>query len=155
MRRRQGVTFLELIMVLGLLAVLGAASVPLVDIVEMRAREKRLQQTLDDTRAAIDRYHRRQLSARLANGLDPHGPASWPTDLAALVAAGDLASMPANPLMPGPDAVFWQVRCTICNQWEDFNGIAPGPGHDVFDLRHPATASGIQTAIDGSRYADW
>lgn len=154
-----GFSLIEMIIVLALLSALGALAIPLLEIVEVRAREKALRAALTDMRQAIDRYQRNDHDLLRSTGRDPYGPASFPASLGSLIASGLIATLPANPMLAEGPRVAWEVRgsTTAPESWEVWPSPtgAPLTGTDVFDVRCPATGLALDRAVDGSLYRDW
>ncbi len=148
--RARGFTMVELLAVLGILAVLLVLSMPLAELTMRREREAELKQDLWAIRDAIDAYK------RMADaGLIPQSPKSgYPPDLQTLVAgvrtntstmAYFLRSVPQDPFAAPAADGGWALRSY---------SSPPNPaeaGDDVFDV-HSRSA---ETGLNGIPLALW
>ncbi len=148
--QERGFTMVELLAVLGILAVLLVLSMPLAELTMRREREAELKQDLWAIRDAIDAYK------RMADaGLIPQSPKSgYPPDLQTLVAgvrtntstmAYFLRSVPQDPFAASAADGGWALR--------SYNS-PPNPaeaGDDVFDV-HSRSA---EIGLNGIPLAQW
>ncbi|MBI3038279.1 type II secretion system protein [bacterium] len=156
---RFGFSLIELLVVLAILTTLSAISVPILDIVEVRAREKKLREALISMRQAIDRYR----ASRNSSGSPwPPSIVSLTSPIPAVLLRRDanpgpfLSEVFLNPFYPGDGSFRWEIR-DASGTWvtiSDPNYEPPGPGSGVYDVRYPSVAS-FDVSIDGSKYVDW
>ncbi len=149
----RGLTFVELVVTVALLAILAGIALPVAHTMERRSRELELRRDLRMMRRAIDSYH-------LTLQQVPNSPklnataGTWPEDLKVLVEGIDLGTardvkvkflrrIPVDPLT-GKDE--WGKRSSQQDpdnkSWDGMNVF------DVFSL-----AEG--KALDGSEYGKW
>ena len=125
----RGFTIIELMVVMTIIVTLATiAMVQYRQSVQM-AREAVLKDDLFKMRDAIDQYYADKTQ--------------YPATLDDLVTAGYLRSVPKDPITNAVDS--WQ---SVPSE-PDANNPAVTPG--VYDVK----SGSDQTAIDGSRYADW
>ncbi len=173
-RRAPGFSLLEALVVLAILSALALLALPVAELTDVRAREKRLWQNLGEMRAAIDRYRSARDTVGAPFPPDPVFPPSvasllevMPARLARpnanrgpYLATGSLS----NPFAPAEGAFHWDIRdvdvaSDADDDWtsdvREMRTSFAGTG-GVFDIRYPqGGVGGWKTAIDGSRYADW
>lgn len=146
-RRQQGYSLIELLAVLGILAVLAGLAWPLAEVQLQRQHERELKHALWQIRDAIDAYKR----AADAGMLGPEAAGSgYPPSLQALVdgtpdlrtggrRAYFLRSVPRDPFAPAE----WSARDTWSLRSYDSPPDRPEPGKDVYDVRSRSTAVGL------------
>jgi general secretion pathway protein G len=145
---QSGLTLVELIVTVAILAILASAAVPLARFRAQRERERELRYDLWQMRDAIDRYKDAADRHAFQIKLDSQG---YPPDLDTLVKGVDaqgkklkfLRRIPVDP-MTGKDE--WQLRSMQDDQNSDSWG-----GQNVFDVGSKSKA----TALDGTKYSDW
>lgn len=152
---RNGYSFVELIVVSAMLAILASAAVPLATVTMQRQREIELRRNLREIRTAIDRYKDAvDLGTINVPDRDPDD-AGYPPDLETLVAGEELAGdesgrrmrflrrVPLDPLTRGRE---WGLRA-----YQDEPDARRWGGGNVYDVYSLATG----VALDGTRYRDW
>ena len=155
MRRDQGYTFIEVIVVTAILLILAAAVMPLAEVTSQRQREVELHRALREMRTAIDKFKDAVDTQQIpASELEP-GNEGYPPDLETLVdgipAANDasgrklkfLRRIPIDPMTNGTE---WGLR-----SYQDKPDSTSWGGKNVFDVYTKSTA----TALDGTKYRDW
>jgi general secretion pathway protein G len=160
LRRRKGVTLLELIVTVSILAILAAGVVPLTRMTAKRTREIELRRNLRTIRTAIDDYKKSYDKAvdekKISSVLNKTG---YPETLQVLVDGFDfgglyaykkkfLRRIPADPMNPpGPgEEPKWGLR-----SYNDKPDTTTWGGEDVYDIYSLSEG----TAIDGTKYRDW
>lgn len=148
-KRSQGVTLLELIIVITIILILMGAAVPVARLSVKRQRETELRRDLYEMRSAIDRYK----DAADKNAFQIKlGTEGYPPDLDTLVngveAAGGkklrfLRRIPIDPMTGNKD---WGMRSMQDDPTSDSWG-----GQNVFDVYSKANG----TALNGTKYKDW
>jgi general secretion pathway protein G len=151
----RGYTFVELIVVAAIIAILAAAALPLARVAAQRQREVELHAALREIRTAIDKYKDAADNQQIASLEIKAGSEGYPPDLEALVegvpAANDatgrklkfLRRIPIDPMTKGTD---WALR-----SYQDDADATRWGGQNVFDVH--TTFDG--TALDGTKYRDW
>lgn len=155
LRRQQGYTFVELLIVTAILFVLASAVMPLAQVTSQRQKEAELRRSLREMRTAIDAFKRAVDEGRIpTTELEP-GNEGYPPDLETLVdgvtAANDasgrklrfLRRIPVDPLMSSTE---WGMR-----SYQDSATSTSWGGQNVFDVY---TKNG-GTALDGTKYSEW
>jgi general secretion pathway protein G len=128
-RRQAGFTMIELMVVMTLIVILATLGLVQYRRSIVHAQEAVLKEDLFRMRDAIDQYY-----------ADKN---QYPSDLSALVSDGYLREIPRDPFTDS--ASTWQ---TVPAEPDPNNPVAQ-PG--VYDVKSGAD----QTALDGSRYAEW
>ena len=154
-RRNSGLTYIELLVAVTVLAVLAAAVIPIYRWDEKRRREEHLRMTLETMRDAIDLYKKYSDEGMIIQtDVEQLG---YPRDLEELVEGvqvGDpnspestyvqfLQRIPVDP-MSGDDR--WGVR----SYQDDWDSTSWG-GENVYDVYSLAEG----TALDGTEYDEW
>ena len=147
MSNARGFSMIELMAVLGILAVLVWASLPLAEATRERERERELQRALWQIRDAIDAYKHASDNTGVPRPLEQSG---YPPTLAALVQgvpdpkAGNrlvhfLRRVPRDPFAPPelPADQTWGLRSF------QSPADAPTPGADVYDVYSKAPGKGV------------
>src|SRR6476660_2196755 len=146
--RERGLTLVELIVAIAILAILAGAAVPLARTTVRRERERELRRDLWEMRDAIDRY--KDAADRGAFQIKV-GTEGYPPDLETLVNGVDvngkkvrfLRRIPVDP-MTGTNE--WGMRSMADDPASDSWG-----GQNVFDVYTKSQG----TALDGTAYKDW
>lgn len=145
---RRGITLIELIVAITIMAILTGAAVPIVRVAIKREKEKRLRAALWEMRDAIDRYKDAADRGAFQVKLGSEG---YPPDLDTLVNGVDvggkkikfLRKIPVDPMTNSTD---WGLR----SMQDDPNSTSWG-GQNVFDV----FTKSQDTALDGTKYQDW
>ena len=143
-----GLTLVELIVTVAILAILASASVPLLRFQLKREKERELRGDLRQMRDAIDRYRDAAEKHAFQTKLDEQ---NLPPNLDALVKEVDaqgkklkfLRSIPVDPMTGKAD---WNLR-----SMQDESNSDEWGGQNVFDVS--SKSQGI--ALDGTKYSDW
>jgi general secretion pathway protein G len=143
-----GLTLIELIVTVAILAILASAAVPLARFRAQRQKEKDLRYDLWQMRDAIDKYKDAADRHAFQISVDSQG---YPPDLKTLVEGVDvqgkklkfLRRIPVDPMTGKTD---WGLR----SMQDDSDSDSWG-GQNVFDVHSTSTA----TALDGTKYSSW
>lgn len=152
----RGFTLVEMLVVLAILGMLGAAARPMLELQVQRGKERELREALRTLRVAIDSYRQAALAGQVSKSA---GDSGYPPSLDALVkGVPDMRSatnqrlyflrrVPRDPFAePGlPAAETWLLRSA------DSPPEAPRSGRDVFDVMSRSQAK----ALDGGPYSQW
>jgi general secretion pathway protein G len=143
-----GLTLVELIVTVAILAILASAAVPLARFRAQRERERELHYDLWQMRDAIDRYKDAADRHAFMTKLDSQG---YPPDLDTLVKGVDaqgkkLKFLRRIPVDPMTGKAEWNLR----SMQDEPNSDSWG-GQNLFDVGSKSQA----TALDGTKYSDW
>lgn len=146
-----GLTLVELIIVVTILALLSSAAVPLVKFQVKRTKERQLRADLWEMRRSIDAYKdAADLGGMSATNNKPDAM-NYPPDLDTLVNGVDIQDkhvrfLRAIPVDPMTKQKEWGLRSNQDEPDADSFG-----GQNVFDVYSKSTG----TALDGSKYNTW
>ncbi len=158
--QRKGVTLIELMVTVSILAILVAGIVPLTRMTAKRTREIELRRELRIIRTAIDDFKKSYDKAvddqKMTGSLNKSG---YPETLEQLVEGYDfgglyaykkkfLRRIPADPMNPpvAGEKPDWGLR-----SYSDQPDSTTWGGEDVYDVYSLSEG----TAIDGTKYRDW
>ena len=149
-RRKQerGLTLVELIVTVFILAILATAAVPLARFKIKREKERELHRDLWEMRDAIDHYKDAADRGAFQTKLDSQ---NYPPDLETLVKGVDVQSKKVRflrriPVDPMTGKAEWGMRSMKDDPTSDSFS-----GESVFDVYSKSTG----TALDGTKYSDW
>ncbi len=154
-RHERGYTFVELMVVATMIAILASAILPLAKVTAQRTREAELHRALREIRTAIDKYKDAADLGQIGSLDLKVGSENYPPDLQTLVdgvtAANDatgrklkfLRHIPVDPMTRSTE---WGLR-----SYQDKPDATRWGGQNVFDVY--TTFDG--TALDGTKYRDW
>ncbi len=145
---QRGLTLVELIVAITILAILTGAAIPIARVKIRREKEHNLRQALWEIRDGIDRYKDAADRGAFQVKLGTEG---YPPDLETLVNGVDvggkkvrfLRRIPIDP-MTGKDD--WGKRCM-----KDDVDSQSWCGDNVFDVYTQSTGTGL----DGTKYSEW
>ena len=148
MRRDAGLTLVELIITITIVAILASAALPIARFEVKREKERVLRRDLWEMRDAIDRYKDAADKGAFQVKVDSLG---YPPDLETLVKGVTvqdkkvkfLRKIPTDPLT---DSAEWGLRSNQDDADSDTWG-----GQNVFDVHSKSTG----TALDGTKYSTW
>ena len=150
MRRRgeRGLTLVELIVTIAILAILAGAAAPVTMMAVKRDRERVLRHDLWEMRDAIDRYKDAADRGAFQIKVDSNG---YPPDLETLVDGLDIQGKKVRflrriPVDPMTGKAEWGYRSMQDDPTSDSYG-----GQSVFDVHSKSQG----TALDGTKYSDW
>jgi general secretion pathway protein G len=147
-KRQSGMTLVELVVAIAIMAILATGVLPITRTVVKREREKELRAALWQMRDAIDRYKDAADRGAFQVKLGSEG---YPPDLDTLVKGIDvngkkirfLRHVPVDPMTHGTE---WGMRSMQDDPTSDSWG-----GQSVFDVYTKSEG----TALDGTKYSDW
>ena len=143
-----GLTLMELIIVVTMIAILASAAIPVAKFQVKRAKERELRRDLWEMRDAIDRYKDVADKGLIQTKADS---INYPPDLQTLVDGVDvqtkkmrfLRKIPIDPMTGNTD---WGMRSNQDDADSDSFG-----GQNVFDVHSKSTGTGL----DGTKYSTW
>ena len=148
-RSERGLTLIELIVTVAILAILASAAVPVARFKVKRDRERELRYDLWEMRDAIDHYKDAADRGAFQTKVDSQ---NYPPDLETLVKGVEaqggkkirfLRSIPTDPMTKSKE---WGLRSMQDDPDSDSWG-----GQSVFDVYTKSEGTGL----DGSKYKDW
>jgi len=152
---QNGYSFIELLVVIGILFVLASAAMPLAQVASQRQRETELRRSLREMRTAIDKFKDAVDVGQIPTTELTPGSEGYPSDLETLVdgvpAANDASGRKLKflrriPIDPLTNSTEWGLRA-----YQDKPDATSWGGKNVFDVY--TTSQG--TALDGTKYRDW
>jgi len=146
--RQSGLTLVELIVTVAILAILASAVVPLARFRAKREKERELRYDLWQMRDAIDKYKDAADRHAFQIKLDSQG---YPPDLDRLVKGEDAQGKKLKFLRRIPvDPMTGKAEWTMRSMQDEPNSDSWG-GQNLFDVASKSQA----TALDGTKYSDW
>jgi general secretion pathway protein G len=147
-RGERGLTIIELIVTITILAILASAAVPIARIRVKREKERELRRDLWEMRDAIDHYKDAADKGGFQTKVDTF---NYPPDLETLVKGVDvqgkkvkfLRRIPVDPMTGRDD---WGLR----SMQDDPDSTSWG-GQNVFDVYTQSQGTGL----DGTKYQEW
>jgi general secretion pathway protein G len=147
-RTERGLTLVELIVTVTILAILASAAIPIARFKVKREKERELRRDLWEMRDAIDHYKDAADRGAFQTKLESQ---NYPPDLETLVNGVDvqgkkvkfLRKIPVDPMTGNTD---WGMRSMQDDPKSDSFG-----GQSVFDVYSKSQG----TALDGTKYSDW
>ena len=144
----RGLTLVELIVTVAILAILASAAVPIARFEYKRQKERELRYDLWMMRDAIDKYKDAADKGAFQTKVDSQ---NYPPDMETLVNGVDiqgkkvkfLRRIPPDPMTGKPD---WGLHSMQDDPTSDSYG-----GQSVFDVYSKAQG----TALDGTKYSTW
>jgi general secretion pathway protein G len=155
LRRAQGYSFVELIVVTSIVLILASAVQPLVKVTIQRQKETELRRALRDMRDAIDKFKDAADQGMIPTTELKAGSEGYPPTLEILVEGVSVANDASGrklkllrriPFDPMTGEAKWGLRA-----YQDKPDTTSWGGQNIFDVR---SLSG-GTALDGSKYKDW
>src|SRR5687768_4941954 len=155
MQGQRGYSFIELIIVTAILALLASTVLPMTQVTAQRQREAELRSNLRQMRTAIDKFKDAVDQGRISQTELKPGSEGYPPDLQTLVDGvpiqGDasgamlkfLRRIPVDPMTNSTD---WGLR-----SYQDRPDAQSWGRQNVFDVYTKSDA----TALDGTKYRDW
>jgi len=159
-KSRVGLSLIELIVTITILAILAAGILPTARMTSKRTKEIELRRNLRSLRIAIDDY--KKTWDKMPEGPNkPVNESGYPKSLQTLIDGGDFGDIRAGkkkflrrkvldpfhaPEDKNDETWGWQLR-----SYSDSPDSSSWGGEDVFDIYSKSE----ETAIDGSKYKDW
>lgn len=157
--RQRGFTLIELLVSLAIVGLLAMVAVPLNQVVQARAKEAELRQSLRVIRQALDNYKTASDTGIIEKKM---GASGYPPSLEVLATGVPrsavfglsappfvlLRRIPRDPFAEDSsmsDAQTWNTRAYSSS------ADAPQPGADVFDV----SSKSSMRALDGTAYSAW
>jgi general secretion pathway protein G len=145
---QSGLTLVELIICVGIIAILASAAIPIARFQVKRTKEQELRRDLWEMRAAIDAYKDAADKGAIQVKVDSM---NYPPDLETLVNGVDIQDKKVKflrriPKDPMTGTTEWGLRSNQDDADSDSFG-----GQNVFDVHSKSTG----TALDGSKYNTW
>jgi general secretion pathway protein G len=147
-RSQRGLSLVELIVAITIMAILATAALPLARLSVRRDKERELRRDLWEMRDAIDRYKDAADRGLFQTKLGSEG---YPPDLDTLVQGVDISGKKVRflrriPVDPMTGKNEWGMR----SMQDDPDSTSFG-GQNVFDVYTKSE----DTALDGTKYKDW
>jgi general secretion pathway protein G len=146
--RETGLTLIELIITVAIVAVLATAAIPLARFQVKRTKERELRRDLWEMRDAIDRYRDAAEKGGIMTKADSF---NYPPDLETLVNGVEIQGKKVKflrriPVDPMTGTAEWGLRSNQDDPESDSFG-----GQNVFDVHTKSN----DTALDGTKYSKW
>jgi general secretion pathway protein G len=143
-----GLTLVELIVTVAILAILASAAIPVARFQVKRAKERQLRTDLWQMRDAIDKYKDAADKNAFQTKVDSQ---NYPPDLDTLVNGVDVQGKKVKFLRKIPvDPMTGQAEWGERSMQDEATSTSWG-GQNVFDVYSKSQG----TALDGTKYADW
>ncbi len=143
-----GLTLVELIITITIVAILASAAVPIARFQVKRTKERELRRDLWEMRDAIDRYKDAADKGAFRTKVDTM---NYPPDLETLTKGVDVQDKKVKflrriPIDPMTGTTDWGLRSNQDDADSDSFG-----GQNVFDVHTKST----DTGLDGTKYSTW
>ena len=154
-----GVTLIELLVTLVILAILADAALPYAQMTVRRTREIELHHALREIRTAIDRFHEDWATGRIPHTSGIASRNGYPRTLAELVhgvratgpRGGTIRYLRRIPPDPFADPRLPANRQWLLRGYDDSLSATTWDGKDVYDVH----CTSNQRALNGARYRNW
>jgi general secretion pathway protein G len=154
LNQESGLTLVELIIVVAIVAILATAAVPIAKFQVKREKERELRAALWQMRDAIDHYKDAADKGGIQTKADSF---NYPPDLQTLVDGVDVQTKKVRflrkiPIDPMTGTAEWATRSMQDDPDDSGNGGGDsGSGDNVFDVHSKSSGTGL----DGTKYATW
>lgn len=153
-RGERGTTFLEVLAVATIIAILAAVALPLSRVTRQRQKEIELRRALREVRTAVDRFKDAVDRGQIGGTDVKLGSEGYPESLETLVEGVNQVGRPGFKLKfmrripedPFSGKAEWGMRC-----YQDDKDSFSWCGDNVFDVYTLAEG----TALDGTKLKDW
>jgi general secretion pathway protein G len=143
-----GVTLIELIITVAIIAILASVAIPTAKFAVKRQQEKELRRDLWEMRDAIDHYYDAAVKGGIQTKTDSF---NYPPDLDTLVNGVDVQTKKVKFLRRIPvDPITGSKEWSLRSMQDDADSDSWG-GQNVFDVHTKSTG----TALDGTKYNTW
>ena len=147
-KHEAGLTLVELIITITIVAILASAAIPIARFQVKRQKERELRRDLWEMRDAIDHYKDAADKGAFITKADSM---NYPPDLESLVKGVDVQDKKVKflrriPIDPMTGTADWGLRSNQDDADSDSFG-----GQNVFNVHTKST----DTALDGTKYATW
>lgn len=143
-----GVTLVELIITVAIIAILATAAIPIAKFQVKREKERELRRDLWEMRDAIDHYKDAAEKGGIITKADSF---NYPPDLDTLVTGVEIQTKKVKFLRKVPiDPMTGQAEWGLRAMQDDTDADSWG-GQNVFDVHTKST----QTGLDGTKYSTW
>lgn len=147
-RSQRGLTLVELIVAIAIMAILATAALPIARITVKRDKERQLRRALWEMRDGIDRYKDAADNNKIQVKVGSEG---YPPDLETLVNGVDVGAKKMRFLRRIPvDPMTGKAEWGMHSMQDDPKSDSWG-GSNVFDVYSKSDG----TALDGTKYRDW
>ncbi|MGI4853071.1 MAG: type II secretion system protein [Janthinobacterium lividum] len=148
LRNDAGVTLVELIVVVSIIAILATAAVPVTRWQIKRTKERELRAALWEIRGAVDHYKDAAERGAFQTKVDSF---NYPPDLDTLVNGVDVSTKKVKFLRRIPkDPMTGQTEWQLRSMQDDADATSWG-GQNVFDVHSKSQGTGL----DGTKYSEW
>ena len=153
-RSERGTTFIEVLAVATIIAILAAVALPLSRVTRQRQKEIELRRALREIRTAVDRFKDGVDRGQIGGTDVKLGSEGYPESLETLVEGVNQVGRPGFKLKfmrripedPFTGKAEWGMRC-----YQDDKDSSSWCGDNVFDVYTLAEG----TALDGTKLKDW
>jgi general secretion pathway protein G len=153
-RHERGTTFVEVLAVAAIVAILASAIMPLARVTRERQKELELRRTLRELRTAVDRFKDAVDRGQIGGTDVKLGSEGYPESLETLVEGVSQVGRPGAKLKflrripedPFSGKAEWGMRC-----YQDDADSSSWCGDNVYDVFSLSTG----TALDGTKLKDW
>lgn len=148
LRNDAGVTLVELIVVVSIIAILASVAIPVTRFQVKRTKERELRTALWEMRGGIDKYKDAADRGAFQTKADSF---NYPPDLQTLVDGVEVQSKKVRFLRRIPkDPMTGETEWTLRAMQDDADAQTWG-GQNVFDVHSKSQG----TALDGTKYSEW
>lgn len=145
---QSGLTLVELIITVAIVAILASAAIPIARFQVKREKERELRRDLWEMRDAIDHYYDAAMKGGIQTKIDSM---NYPPDLQTLVDGVDIQDKKVRflrriPVDPMTNSTDWGLRSN-----QDAPDSTSFGGQNVFDVYTKSDG----TALDGTKYNTW
>jgi general secretion pathway protein G len=157
--KKRGFTLVELMVTLGIMAVLAAIAVPYAETAMKRSKEMELTAGLRTIRTAIDKFNQDYKDGKISKQCNCASEEGYPADLKVLISGADVSGaaggkikylrrIPRDPFadQSQPSEEQWGLRA-----YGDDPDSSSWSGRDVYDVYTRSE----KKALDGSKYDTW